>query len=155
MQYPQTKTILNQLVADLSQMSVVIHQTHWYMRGTGFLFLHPQMDDYQAEIDDQLDAIAERLITIDGAPYSTLEEFAEHTGIQSVPGSFDASMDERLAHLVAGYRHLQKVAKEGITISGDEGDDVTQDVLIGCAALIEKRIWMLQAARGHAPEIDD
>lgn len=68
MQYPQTKTVLNQLVADLSQMAAVIHQTHWYMRGPEFLFLHPLMDEYQDEINDQLDVVAERLIVIDGAP---------------------------------------------------------------------------------------
>ena len=32
----ENKEILNQLVADLSQFSVVIHQTHWYMRGSEF-----------------------------------------------------------------------------------------------------------------------
>lgn len=37
MKFEKTKEILNQLVADLSQFSVVIHQTHWYMRGPEFL----------------------------------------------------------------------------------------------------------------------
>ncbi|MDY2992415.1 MAG: DNA starvation/stationary phase protection protein, partial [Ligilactobacillus animalis] len=36
MKYGETKKVLNQLVADLSQMSMIIHQTHWYMRGTNF-----------------------------------------------------------------------------------------------------------------------
>ncbi|BDP71542.1 hypothetical protein EfmAA94_27150 [Enterococcus faecium] len=27
------------------EMSVVVHQTHWYMRGPGFLTLHPMMDE--------------------------------------------------------------------------------------------------------------
>lgn len=155
MQYPQTKTVLNQLVADLSQMAAVIHQTHWYMRGPEFLFLHPLMDEYQDEINDQLDEVAERLIVIDGAPYSTLEEFAEHSGIQSIPGAYDATIDERFAHFIAGYRHLQKVYQEGIDTAGQEGDDSTQDILTGFHTAIEKRIWMLSAQRGHAPEIDD
>ncbi len=33
MKYQETKETLNQLVADLSQMAMIIHQTHWYMRG--------------------------------------------------------------------------------------------------------------------------
>ncbi|MBS5961687.1 MAG: DNA starvation/stationary phase protection protein, partial [Enterococcus gallinarum] len=32
MKFEQTKEVLNQLVADLSQMAMVVHQTHWYMR---------------------------------------------------------------------------------------------------------------------------
>lgn len=154
MQFPQTKAVLNQLVADLSQMAAIIHQTHWYMRGPEFLFLHPLMDEYMDEINDQLDEVSERLIAIDGAPYSTLEEFAEHSGIKSVPGSYDASTDERFARLIAGYRHLAKVYQEGIDVSGQEGDDSTQDILIGFHTAVQKRIWMLSAQRGHAPEID-
>ena len=29
MKFEQTKEVLNQLVADLSQMAMVVHQTHW------------------------------------------------------------------------------------------------------------------------------
>lgn len=79
MKYTKTKAVLNQLVADLSQLSVVIHQTHWYMRGPEFLTLHPQMDEFMDEINAQLDEVSERLITLDGAPYSTLREFADNS----------------------------------------------------------------------------
>ena len=54
MKYQETKETLNQLVADLSQMAMIIHQTHWYMRGTNFLKLHPLMDQFMDEINDQL-----------------------------------------------------------------------------------------------------
>lgn len=36
MKFEQTKEVLNQLVADLSQMAMVVHQTHWYMRDLAF-----------------------------------------------------------------------------------------------------------------------
>ena len=57
MKFEKTKEILNQLVADLSQFSVVIYQTHWYMRGPEFLTLHPQMDEYMDQINEQLDVV--------------------------------------------------------------------------------------------------
>ena len=47
------------MVADLSQFSVMIHQAHWYMRGSEFLTLHPQMDEYMDEVDGFLDEVAE------------------------------------------------------------------------------------------------
>ena len=102
MKYQETKETLNQLVADLSQMAMIIHQTHWYMRGTNFLKLHPLMDQFMDEINDQLDVISERLLTLDGEPYSTLKEVATHTRIKDWPGNFDKTTPERLAHLVAG-----------------------------------------------------
>ncbi|EOT45280.1 MULTISPECIES: Dps family protein [Enterococcus] len=154
MKFEKTKETLNQLVADLSQFSVVIHQTHWYMRGPEFLTLHPMMDDFMDEIDAQLDVISERLITLDGAPYSTLQEFADHTGIKDEIGTYDRTIPERMAKLVEGYRYLADLYQEGIEISGEEGDDSTQDIFIAFKTDIEKKIWMVQAKLGYAPEID-
>ncbi|WP_179393798.1 Dps family protein [Lacticaseibacillus absianus] len=154
MHLTQTKETLNQLVADLSQLSVVVHQTHWYMRGPEFLHLHPLMDKFMDELNDQLDVVSERLITLDGAPYSTLREFADHTGIEDAPGSWDQSTPERLETLVRDYRYLAGVYQHGIEVSGAEGDDSTQDIFIGFKTAIEKKIWMMQAHLGKAPEID-
>ena len=106
MKFQQTKEVLNQLVADLSQMSVVVHQTHWYMRGPGFLTLHPMMDEFMDDLNAQLDEVSERLITLDGSPYSTLREFADNTKIPDEIGRWDRTIPERLETLVAGYRYL-------------------------------------------------
>ena len=113
MKFEKQKEILNQLVADLSQFSVVIHQTHWYMRGPEFLTLHPQMDEYMDQINEQLDVVSERLITLDGSPFSTLREFAENTKIEDEIGNWDRTIPERMEKLVAGYRYLADLyAKE-------------------------------------------
>ena len=40
--YTKTKAVLNQAVADLSVAASIVHQVHWYMRGPGFLYLHPK-----------------------------------------------------------------------------------------------------------------
>lgn len=154
MKFEQTKEVLNQLVADLSQFSVVIHQTHWYMRGPEFLTLHPKMDEYMDQINDQLDVISERLITLDGAPYSTLQEFADHTGIEDEIGTYERTIPERMEKLVEGYRYLADLYQKGIEVSGEEGDDSTQDIFIANKTDIEKNIWMLQAKLGKAPSID-
>ncbi|CAI3483183.1 DNA starvation/stationary phase protection protein [Enterococcus cecorum] len=150
----KTKNVLNQLVADLSQFSTVIHQVHWYMRGPEFLTLHPLMDEYMDEINAQLDEVAERLITLGGAPYSTLKEFAENTGIKDEVGSYDLSIPEQMEKLVAGYRYLADLYEEGIEVSAEEGDDVTQDMFIEFKGAVEKKIWMVQAKLGRAPELN-
>src|SRR5699024_2249014 len=153
MKYEQTKEVMNQLVADLSQFSVVIHQTHWYMRGPEFLTLHPLMDEFMDEINDQLDVIAERLITLDGSPYSTLREFADNTKIEDEIGTWDRTIPERMEILISGYRYLADLYQKGIEVSGEEGDDCTQDIFIGFKTDIEKKIWMVSAKVDKAPNI--
>ncbi|HLQ40829.1 MAG TPA: Dps family protein [Tetragenococcus sp.] len=154
MKFEKTKEVLNQLVADLSQFSVVIHQTHWYMRGPEFLTLHPLMDEFMDEINDQLDVISERLIALDGSPYSTLQEFADHTGIEDEIGTWGRPIPERMEILVSGYRYLADLYQKGIDISGAEGDDSTQDIFIAYKTDLEKKIWMVQAKLDKAPNID-
>lgn len=147
----KTKEILNQAVADLSQFSVIIHQAHWYMRGSRFLTLHPKMDEFMDGINDHLDVVAERLITIGGSPYSTLKEFAEHTNISDEVGTYDKTMEERLSILLEGYHYLRNLCAEAIEVTDEENDHVTQDIFIGIKADLEKTIWMLHAELGTAP----
>lgn len=113
MKFEQTKEVLNQLVADLSQMVMVVHQTHWYMRGPDFLTLHPMMDDFMDDLNDQLDMVSERLITLDGSPYSTLKEMADNTKIPDEIGNRDRTIPERLGTLAEGYRYLADLYQNG------------------------------------------
>ncbi len=97
---------------------------------------------------------SERLITLDGSPYSTLREFADNTKIPDEVGRWDRTIPERLETLVKGYRYLADLYQKGIEVSGEEGDDPTQDIFIAFKTATEKRIWMIQAHLGKAPEID-
>lgn len=149
----KTKTILNQAVADLSQFATVIHQAHWYMRGSDFLSKHEKMDQYMDEINDQLDEVAERLITIGGAPYSTLSEFMANTKISDKVGSFEVPMAEHFQTLLNGYQYLQRLYQEGIDAAAEENDKVTEDMFIGLNSTVEKNIWMISAVLNKAPAI--
>ena len=111
MKYPKTKETLNQLVADLIQMHMVVNQHHWYMRGSRFLKLHPYLDDVMAELANQLDHVAERLVTLDGSPVSTLSEIAENLGIsRSAVGNTVKTVEKKLQNYeIAGSLFLNEV----------------------------------------------
>ncbi|MFC4651818.1 DNA starvation/stationary phase protection protein [Lactococcus nasutitermitis] len=141
----KTKAILNQTVADLAQASALVHQTHWYMRGRGFLKLHPKMDEYIDDLNEFQDEFAERLITIGGSPLSTLKEFAEASKIKLETATWDKSMDERLEGVLATYKYLAGLFKEGLSVSEADEDAVTVDLYTGALGDVEKTIWMLEA----------
>ena len=154
MQYEQTKVILDQLTADLSQASAAIHQIHWYLRGKNFKTYHELMDDYRDQVEEQLDEVAERLIIIDGSPVSTLEEFAEKTNIESVPGEWGKSIEDHLERLVDIFRTLVAEYSKGIKTASEEGDDVSEDIFINFKGDLELNIWMMQAELDQAPKND-
>ncbi|MGT2950489.1 DNA starvation/stationary phase protection protein [Streptococcus cuniculi] len=148
---PETKALLNQAVADLSVAHSILHQVHWYMRGHGFLVWHPKMDEYMEELDSYLDEMSERLITLGGAPFSTLKEFSDNSQLKEVPGDYSLSMDAQLGRVVEVFRYLVGLFQQGLDVTDKEGDDVTNDIFNGAKASLEKHIWMLQAELGQAP----
>ena len=72
---PETKALLNQVVADLYVAHIALHQVHWYMRGRGFMVWHPKNGRIHGQLGCNLDEVSERLITLGGAPYSSMTEF--------------------------------------------------------------------------------
>ncbi|MCV6633104.1 Dps family protein [Streptococcus suis] len=148
-----TKAVLNQAVADLSVAHSIFHQVHWYMRGRGFMIWHPKMDEYMEEIDGFLDEMSERLITVGGAPFSTLKEFSENSQLKEVPGDYNKTMEEQLERVVEVFRYLAALFQKGFDVSDEEGDSVTNDIFNVAKANIEKHIWMLQAELGQAPKL--
>lgn len=148
---PETKALLNQVVADLSVAHSILHQVHWYMRGRGFLVWHPKMDEYMEELDGYLDEISERLITLGGAPFSTLKEFSENSQLKEVPGDYSLSMEVQLGRVVEVFRYLVSLFQQGLDVTDEEGDDLTNDIFHDAKASLEKHIWMIQAELGQAP----
>lgn len=152
-QYPKTQEQLNLLIADLSQLHTNIQQTHWYLRGSQFFKLHPLMDDYNDILDEQLDAVAERLIAIGGSPISTTHEFIGTTGLPDEKVVFDQlTQEDFMDRLDTQFKYLRDQQQKGIEITDDEKDFSTQDMLIEHHTEIEKLIWMVSAYLGRSPQ---
>ncbi|CRH85966.1 DNA protection during starvation protein [Chlamydia trachomatis] len=149
--FPETQAVLNQAVADLSVAHSILHQVHWYMRGTGFMVWHPKMDEYMSELDGYLDEMSERLITLGGAPFSTLAEFSSNSQLTEVKGDYNLSLEEQLARVLEVYRYLAGLFTKGFAVTDEEGDSVTNDIFNVAKASVEKTIWMLAAELGQAP----
>lgn len=148
-----TKKILNQAVADLSQAAAVVHQIHWYIRGTNFYTIHAKMDEYLDQINEQQDQIAERLITLGGAPFSTLAEFITNTKIADKKADFGVSSTEHMECLLECYKYISKLYKEAIETAEAEGDAVTADLFTTLKGTIDKNIWMVSAYLSKDSEV--
>ena len=147
----KTKAILNQSVADLSKAAALVNQVHWYLRGPGFMKLHPKMDELMADLNNHLDELSERLITIGGSPVSTLKEFDELSKIEMQVATWDKTIEERFNEVVKAYKYLSGLFEEGIEVTDEEGDAVTNDMFTSAKGAIEKTVWMLESELGVAP----
>lgn len=151
MAYSQTQAALNQAVADIFVARTIFHQIHWYMRGAGFFKFHARMDKLMDGLSEHLDELSERLITIGGAPYSTLAEFSAHSQLEEKAGDYGVSIQEHLERVVAVYVHLAATFQAGLDITDEEGDDVSNGLFADAKGEVEKLIWQFQAELGQAP----
>ncbi len=147
----EVQTALNNLVATYRVFNSKLYQHHFYVQGTHFFTLHEKFEDLYNEATANFDEIAERLLAIGGKPYSTLQEFIDHSSIHEKPYTEKISDSDMVSSTVADFRILRDKLASAIVLTGETGDDVTQDMLIGYKTEVDKHIWMLQAFLGYDP----
>ena len=103
---------------------------------------------YDEAIED-FDELAERLLSIGGQPYSSMAEFLEHSALKEYTGDKNAKDTTFVSDTVEDLNTIRKNLIEGIKLTGDAGDDTTQDLLIGYKTNIDKHLWMLEAFLGN------
>jgi len=137
------KEHLNVLVATQGLLFTKLHQYHWYVKGNHFFTLHEKFEEFYDEVNEHFDEFAERLLTIGGKPYSTLQEFIEHSIIKESPYTTEMTQDEMVKSLLADFETIISYIDEGIELAADSGDPVTEDLYIGYKTDFEKHMWML------------
>lgn len=133
--------VLQEALTDLIDLSLTAKQAHWNVVGSHFRALHLQLDELVASGRQFSDAVAERAATLSISPdgrASTVAESASpfpagYLGDREVVELITARLDALVHRL---RRHIETTAT---------ADPVTQDLLIGITAELEKHRWMFQA----------
>lgn len=130
-------------LVDLVDLSLVSKQVHWTIVGPRFLPIHRQLDEVVASAREHADTVAERASALGLAPDGRAETVAKTSGIEAIGGGWNKDT-ESVRILVAALAAVIKRMRERIRAT-DEPDPVTQDLLIGLTADLEKHHWMFQA----------
>lgn len=149
----EINTYLNQLLADTQQLLCLTRQVHWYMRGERFSVLHPMLDDYIDEYNENIDNIAELLIILGGSPLSTLKEYQDNTKLELSSGDYNIKINEQLSKLIKGLQYYDKLLSEGLDLADKYNNQPLDNLLSDMKALTQKHIWMLSAEIGEASKV--
>lgn len=131
---------LNQQVANFTVLYEKLHHFHWYVKGKQFFTLHEKFQEDYEEVTELVDELAERLIIIGGTPVSSLRGYLESTTL-SENQQEAKNANQMVQLLVADYRQLVAELKEAINFADDADDEVSEDLLIGISATLQKKIW--------------
>ncbi|MCT4352566.1 DNA starvation/stationary phase protection protein [Streptomyces sp. Je 1-79] len=140
------KTVGNALqgaLVDLVDLSLVAKQVHWNVVGPRFRSVHLQLDEVVLTARQHSDVVAERASAVGVNPDGRAASVASGSAIGDVPSGWIKDVDA-VKILVDALGAVIARMRERIEAT-DEPDPVTQDILIGLTADLEKHAWMFQA----------
>lgn len=140
-----TGAALNTALVDLIDLGLVAKQAHWNLVGKAFRSIHLQLDEVVDQTRLFADDIAERAVTIGVAPDGRAATVARESAVAEHPAGWIQDTDV-VAYFVEALGVVIGRMREGIAAT-EKADVVSQDMLIGVTAALEKHHWMFQAER--------
>ncbi|MFF4761260.1 DNA starvation/stationary phase protection protein [Streptomyces sp. NPDC001276] len=134
---------LQATLVDLLDLSLVAKQAHWNLYGPRFRSIHLQLDEVVTTARDYADTVAERAAALGVSPDGRAGTVAATSGVPGFPAGWTKDADAVEA-LVATFSAVIGRVRARIEETGPV-DAVTQDLLIGLTADLEKQSWMFQA----------
>ncbi|CAL9376960.1 Fine tangled pili major subunit [Streptomyces sp. enrichment culture] len=138
-----TGTALQSTLVDLLDLSLVAKQAHWNLYGPRFRTIHQQLDEVVTTARDYADQVAERAAALGISPDGRAATVAAGSGLPGFQQGWITD-DDAVEALVRSFAVLIDRLRARIEATGT-ADPVTQDLLIGLTAEIEKQSWMFQA----------
>lgn len=137
---------LNKQLANWNVLYVKLHNFHWYVKGEQFFTLHAKFEEYYGEAATYLDELAERILTLQGAPLATMKEYLAASSIQEASGKENAK--QMVQQIVADFQTVIQENKGAMKVAEEADDEATSDMLLGINEALEKHVWMLNAFLG-------
>ena len=141
---------LQQVLVDLLDLGLLAKQVHWNVVGPRFRALHLQLDEITLAVRLQADAVAERAVTVGVAPDGRAATVSAGSRLLAgVPDGMPAgAIQDGVAIELVNAMLTRAIDGLRTAIATTAAcDPVTEDLLIGVSAELEKQRWMLIASR--------
>lgn len=136
--------ILNQRLADASDLKSQAKQAHWNVKGMNFIALHELFDAVATAVEGHIDLIAERITTLGGTAMGTVRLAASNSSLSEYPHE----ITDGTAHVDAlstALADFAKLVRKNIDDTSDLGDQDTADILTEISRETDKNLWFVEA----------
>lgn len=138
--------LLNQALADFSDLASQFRNAHWNVRGPQFYTLHELFERLAGQVEEPIDEIAERATALGGVVGGSLRQAAEITRLPKFPVA--AQGLELVQALAQSVSVVANLIRAEIDVADEAGDAGTADLLTELSQNLDKALWLLEA---HAP----
>ena len=141
-----SKTVekLNLYLANLNVLYRKVQNYHWNIVGTGFFSVHAKLEEYYDALNEQIDDVAERILSIGGRPLGTLKDYLAVSTIKEAENK-EISIADAVADVKKEFEAMLQFVKEVQETADAEHDYGTSAMVDEYISSYEKNLWMLNA----------
>ena len=134
---------LNKLLARYQILYMNVRGFHWNIRGNQFFELHLKFEEIYNDLLLKVDALAERILTLDGVPMHSFSDYLKVSAIPEQKGLHDGRAC--VESLLESFRELLVAQRRILGQAAEAGDEGTASILSDYVQQQEKLVWMLRA----------
>lgn len=138
--------LLNTLLANFQVYYQNLRGLHWNIRGKRFFELHVKFEELYNQAQLRIDEIAERVLTLGGAPLHTFEDYMSKNSLEVGKNITNDEIAVQL--IVKSLATLLMIERAILEKSGAINDEGTNALISDLITEQEKDIWMMQAFLG-------
>jgi starvation-inducible DNA-binding protein len=140
----QIVTLLQERLAEATDLATHAKQAHWNVKGPGFIALHQLFDQVYEHAGDHVDLIAERIVQLGGTAEGTLRAAAKRSQLPEYPLTLVSGKEhvESLSHSLA---YFGETIRKAINQAGEIGDLDTADLCTEISRATDKDLWFVEA----------
>ena len=134
---------LNEFLADLNVFYRKLQNYHWNVKGKNFFVLHERLEQYYDKINEQIDEIAEHILTLDKQPLGTMKDYLEKTSIEEAQNA-KIEGEIVLDKILKDYETLLQKAMTIKKLADEHQIYATSSLVDEYILEYSKIIWMLK-----------
>ncbi|MGO1545400.1 MAG: DNA starvation/stationary phase protection protein Dps [Gulosibacter sp.] len=134
---------LQKQLHDLNELHLTLKHAHWNVEGPNFIGVHEMLDPQIELVRGYADEIAERIVALGVAAVGVPGAIVKNRNHEDYALGFASTIDH-LSALDDVYTRVIESYRESIAMTG-EVDPISEDILIGHTAELEKFQWFMRA----------
>ncbi|WP_339879383.1 DNA starvation/stationary phase protection protein [uncultured Algoriphagus sp.] len=131
---------LNDLLSDYHIYYQNVRGFHWNVKGENFFDLHVKFEELYTQLYENIDELAERIVTIGFKPLHAYSDYLKNTIHKEITDVSNG--DECVKHVIDGLGILAQSHRKAAKAAEEADDIATADLLTKFVGDIEKRMWM-------------
>lgn len=137
-------SILNETLASIIDLQLQLKQAHWNVKGMQFIAIHKLLDELAENVESHVDIVAERITSLGGTAYGTLQRVAANTELNLYPTDIFLVTDH-IEHLAHNFAILGELSRKNIDLTAELNDMVSNEIYISLTGMLDKNLWFLEA----------